>query len=72
MDITYGACDTRDPCTHNHCSNNEICAAMTYGPCLAVYTTDGRRLPCRQYICGQLLLLCHYDIIVIFSYIILL
>ena len=53
MDVTFGSCEDRNVCLHNHCSTSEICAAMTYGPCLTVYTNDGRRLPCRQYICGE-------------------
>lgn len=53
MDVTFGSCENKDPCAHNHCSSQETCAAMSYGPCLAVYTKTGRKLPCRQYICGK-------------------
>lgn len=53
MDVTFGSCENKNPCSHHHCSSSEVCAAMTYGPCLSVYATDGRRLPCRQYICGE-------------------
>ena len=53
MDITFGSCEDRDPCSRHQCSSSETCAAMTYGPCLTIYTADGRKLPCRQYICGE-------------------
>ena len=53
MDVRFGSCEGRDPCAHHHCSESEVCAAMTYGPCLSVYTSAGRKLPCRQYICGE-------------------
>ena len=58
-DVSFGPCIKKDPCTHHHCTSGEICTAMNYGPCLVMYSRAGRKLPCRQYICGQCILLVH-------------
>ena len=44
---------SQDPCAGADCSSRETCVPINHGPCLALYSKDKSRLPCRQYLCGK-------------------